>query len=84
MKVTATDGSSASVSDIFDIVVGNTNDAPVLNAGATPVLAAENEDAGAPVGAVGTLVSSLVNLTPPVGVSTTSPTQTAGHSPALR
>ena len=67
MKVTATDGSSASVSDIFNIVVGNTNDAPVLNAGATPVLTAENEDAGAPVGAVGTLVSSLVNLTPPAG-----------------
>ena len=67
VKVTATDGSNASMSDIFDIVVGNTNDAPVLNAGATPVLTAENEDAGAPVGAVGTLVSSLVNLTPPAG-----------------
>ena len=67
VKVTATDGSSASVSDIFSIVVGNTNDAPVLNAGATPVLTAENEDAGAPVGAVGTLVSSLVNLNPPAG-----------------
>ena len=67
VKVTATDGSSASVSDIFDIVVGNTNDAPVLNAGATPVLTAENEDAGVPVGAVGTLVSSLVNLNPPAG-----------------
>ena len=67
VKVTATDGSSASVSDIFNIVVGNTNDAPVLNAGATPVLTAENEDAGVPVGAVGTLVSSLVNLNPPAG-----------------
>ena len=67
VKVTATDGSSASVSDIFDIVVGNTNDAPVLNAGATPVLTVENEDAGVPVGAVGTLVSSLVNLNPPAG-----------------
>ena len=43
------------------------NDAPVLNSAATPVLAAENEGAGAPVGAVGTLVSSLVDLNPPVG-----------------
>ena len=67
VKVTATDGASASVSDTFNIVVGNTNDAPVLNAGATPVLTAENEDAGVAVGAVGTLVSSLVNLNPPAG-----------------
>ena len=47
--------------------VTNVNDAPVLNSAATPVLAAENEGAGAPVGAVGTLVSSLVDLNPPVG-----------------
>ena len=39
----------------------------MLNAAATPVLAPVNEDAGAPVGAVGTLVSSLVNLNPPSG-----------------
>src|SRR4029077_16259147 len=43
------------------------NDAPVLNVAAAPVLAAENADAGAPVGAVGTLVSSLVDLNPPSG-----------------
>ena len=47
--------------------VAAVNDAPVLNSAATPVLAAENEDAGAPVGAVGTLVSSLVDLNPPAG-----------------
>jgi large repetitive protein len=51
----------------LNINVTPVNDAPVLNAAATPVLAAENEDAGAPVGAVGTLVSSLVNLNPPAG-----------------
>ncbi|HSD44442.1 MAG TPA: DUF4347 domain-containing protein, partial [Burkholderiales bacterium] len=36
--------------------------APVLNAAASPVLNATNEDAGAPSGAVGTLVSSLVDF----------------------
>ncbi|CAN7687633.1 calcium-binding protein [Variovorax sp. LjRoot84] len=38
-----------------------------MSAAATPVLASVNEDAGAPAGAVGTLVSSLVNLNPPAG-----------------
>jgi Ca2+-binding RTX toxin-like protein len=38
-----------------------------LNATATPVLTGVNEDAGGPSGAVGTLVSSLVNLSPPSG-----------------
>ena len=49
------------------ITLTGTNDAPVLNAAATPVLSSVAEDAGAPVGAVGTLVSSLVNLNPPAG-----------------
>ncbi len=49
------------------VTVTGTNDAPVLNAAATPVLRSVAEDAGAPVGAVGTLVSSLVNLNPPAG-----------------
>ena len=39
-----------------------TNTAPVLNAAPSPVLTAINEDAGAPVGAVGTLITSLVDL----------------------
>ena len=43
------------------------NDAPVLDATKTPVLATINEDAGAPVGAVGTLVSSLVDFASPAG-----------------
>src|SRR5262249_58404321 len=39
----------------------------VLDTPKSRVLAAENEDAGAPVGAVGTLVSSLVDFTLPAG-----------------
>lgn len=38
------------------------NTAPVLNAGATPVLNAIDEDSPAPSGAVGTLISDLVSL----------------------
>ena len=49
------------------VTITGTNDAPVVNAAATPVLTAVAEDAGAPVGAVGTLVSALVNLNPPAG-----------------
>jgi Ca2+-binding RTX toxin-like protein len=41
------------------------NDAPVLNAGASPVLATVNENVGAPVGSVGTLVSALIDPNPP-------------------
>ena len=44
------------------ITVAAVNDAPVLNAARAPVLAAQAEDAGAPVGAVGTLVSALADL----------------------
>src|SRR5207247_1509832 len=43
------------------------NDAPVLDASKSPTLAAEDEDAPAPVGAVGTLVSSLVDFATPAG-----------------
>ncbi|HJR55402.1 MAG TPA: FG-GAP-like repeat-containing protein [Rhizomicrobium sp.] len=46
---------------------GPVNTAPVLNAAQTPVLAAVTEDAGVPVGAVGTLVSSLVDFAVPPG-----------------
>jgi hypothetical protein len=41
------------------------NDAPVLDASKTPVLAAVDEDASPPSGPVGTLVSALVDLTVP-------------------
>ena len=43
------------------------NRAPTLDAGKSPALTAELEDAGAPVGAVGTLVSSLVDFAVPAG-----------------
>jgi hypothetical protein len=49
------------------INVTSVNDAPVLDATKTPVLNSENQNAGAPSGAVGTLVSSLVDLNPPAG-----------------
>jgi uncharacterized repeat protein (TIGR01451 family) len=43
------------------------NTAPTLDNTKTPVLTAETEDAGAPSGAVGTLVSSLVDFASPSG-----------------
>ncbi|MBI4695618.1 MAG: FG-GAP repeat protein [Gammaproteobacteria bacterium] len=43
------------------VTVSAVNDAPVLSAAATPTLTAGNEDDGAPSGAVGTLVSALVD-----------------------
>ncbi|MGE3820138.1 MAG: hypothetical protein AB7I30_12015, partial [Isosphaeraceae bacterium] len=43
------------------------NTAPTLDASKSPALASINEDAGAPVGAVGTLVSSLVDFASPAG-----------------
>ncbi|MCL4800525.1 MAG: tandem-95 repeat protein [Burkholderiales bacterium] len=43
------------------------NTAPVLDAGMSPALAPVAEDAGAPVGAVGTLVSQLVDFAVPAG-----------------
>ena len=43
------------------------NEAPVLDASKSPVLASQAEDAGAPSGAVGTLVSSLVDFASPAG-----------------
>ncbi|MDB5900935.1 MAG: thrombospondin, partial [Ramlibacter sp.] len=46
--------------DTVAITVTPVNDAPVLNAAASPALAAQNEDSGAPLGAVGTLVGALV------------------------
>jgi len=52
----------STASDTASLTVTAVNDAPVLNAAASPVLAAVLEDSGAPVGAVGTLVSSLVDL----------------------
>lgn len=65
IKVTASDGKDA-IADLFDLSITPLNDAPVLALTAIE-LAPLQEDAAAPTGAVGTLVSALVNLTPPVG-----------------
>jgi hypothetical protein len=43
------------------------NDAPVLDPSKTPVMGGVSEDAGPPSGAVGTLVSSLVDFATPSG-----------------
>ena len=40
---------------------------PVLDNSKSPALTAQNEDSGAPSGAVGTLVSNLVDFASPAG-----------------
>ncbi len=49
------------------VKVVSTNASPTLDASKSPALTTQNEDAGAPVGAVGTLVSSLVDFASPAG-----------------
>ncbi len=51
----------------YDGVNPNPNTAPVLDVAKSPALGSINEDAGPPVGAVGTLVSSLVDFASPIG-----------------
>ncbi len=66
----ASNGGSTPYSSAFEsasIVVDDVNVAPLLDASKSPVLAPANEDAGAPVGAVGTLVSALVDFASPAG-----------------
>jgi hypothetical protein len=67
--VTATATVSALVTSEFsaNVVVAEPNVAPVLNAARSPALSAVLEDAAVPVGAVGTLVSQLVDFATPVG-----------------
>jgi hypothetical protein len=50
----------------FDLGVTAPNSRPELDSNATPVLTAESEDARAPFGAVGTLVSTLVDINGPL------------------
>lgn len=57
----------SSASDTAPVTVVSINDAPVLDAGASPLLASVLEDAPVPVGAVGTLVSALVDFATPAG-----------------
>jgi hypothetical protein len=64
---TSTDQSNHDTSEFGPNVVVPANTAPTLDASKSPVLTAINEDAGAPSGAVGTLVSSLVDFAVPAG-----------------
>ena len=50
-----------------DALIVTVQTAPTLDVAKNPVLSAINEDAGAPVGAVGTLVSALVDFANPAG-----------------
>ncbi len=88
----AEDNDSADSSSAIQatITVNAVNDAPVLDNTKTPVLGAINEDAGAPSGAVGTLISSLVDIvgalsnvtdsdaTPSTGIAITASNATNG------
>ncbi|MGN6134552.1 MAG: cadherin domain-containing protein, partial [Aureliella sp.] len=60
-------GLSYSGEEIDGISLMSLNSAPVLDASKSPVLTAVNEDAGPPSGAVGTLISSLVDFASPSG-----------------
>ena len=67
---TSTNGGTtafSSATDVIDVTVTAVNDAPVLDNSKSPALSAQNEDSGAPVGVVGTLVSSLVDFAVPAG-----------------
>jgi trimeric autotransporter adhesin len=58
-------GNYGSTSEFALNVVASPNSAPVLDASRNPTLDPIAEDAGAPIGAVGTLVSSLVHYAAP-------------------
>ncbi len=57
----------STATDTASLVVTPVNDAPVLDVTKTPALSTISEDAAAPAGATGTLVSSLVDLATPAG-----------------
>ena len=67
ISATSTDQSNFDTSEFAQNVVVPANTAPTLDASKSPVLTAELEDLGAPAGAVGTLVSSLVDFAVPAG-----------------
>uniref|UniRef100_UPI0035644A97 DUF4347 domain-containing protein n=1 Tax=Novipirellula sp. TaxID=2795430 RepID=UPI0035644A97 len=66
VSATATDLTTNETSEFAANIVA-TNNAPVLDNGQTPVMTAQNEDSGTPSGAVGTLISSLVDFASPSG-----------------
>ncbi|MEJ7929559.1 VCBS domain-containing protein [Ramlibacter sp. AN1015] len=55
------------VAQVVTVTIFGTNDAPILDASRTPVLADVNASTGVPTGAVGSLVSSLVDFAMPSG-----------------
>ena len=57
----------STATDTASLTVNAVNDAPVLDNTKSPMLTAQNEDSGAPTGAVGTLVSGLVDFASPSG-----------------
>ncbi len=63
----ASDGVDHSSIAVTTVTVAAVNDAPVLDTNRSPAMSALNEDSGAPSGAVGTLVSALVDFASPAG-----------------
>ncbi len=57
----------STATDTASLTVTAVNDAPVLDNSKSPTLTAQNEDSGVPSGAVGTLVSNLVDFASPAG-----------------
>ncbi len=67
---TSTNGGTTEFStatETANITVTDVNSAPVLDSSKSPILGSINEDSGAPVGAVGSLVSTLVDFATPSG-----------------
>ena len=62
----ATADDNATFQQTFDVTVLGINDLPVLDSSASPTLGTVFDDAGPPTGAVGVLVSSLVDIGGPL------------------
>jgi CSLREA domain-containing protein len=61
VTVQVSDGAGGSDTQAIAVTVTNVNEAPILNTTPAVTLNAQQEDSGAPSGAVGTLISSLVD-----------------------
>ncbi|MBK8961159.1 MAG: cadherin domain-containing protein [Proteobacteria bacterium] len=82
LQVTASDGSLSSAQTI-NVTVTNVNDPPVLDTSASPALASINAGSGTPSGAVGTAVSSLVDLSGGAGLNNVTDADSAAIGLAL-
>ncbi len=68
IRIVLTDGDGAtSVNNATTMTVATANDAPVLDSSRSPVILSVSEHAGPPAGAIGTLVSSLIDFAVPAG-----------------